>query len=195
MIEKRVACVVEGHGEVEALPILLRRLAERLPVPVNVQVPTPIRVPKSKLQKAGELERVVQLAARKAGIGGGILIVLDGDDDCPADLGPRLLQRAAVARGDVPISVVVAQREYEAWFLAAAESLAGRRGLPTNLVSPPEPEAIRGAKGWLSDRMPRQRPYSETLDQPALTALLDVDRARRAPSFDKLCRDVERLLS
>ena len=34
--------------------------------------------------------------------------------------------------------------------------------------------------------MPGQQPYSETLDQPALTAILDLDAARAAPSFDKL---------
>jgi hypothetical protein len=37
--------------------------------------------------------------------------------------------------------------------------------------------------------------YREVLDQPALTALFDLSAARRADSFDKCFREVERLLS
>jgi hypothetical protein len=84
-------------------------------------------------------------------------------------------------------------REYEAWFLAAAESLRGRRGLPSDLEAPATPEAFRDAKGWLGDRMPRG--YSPTADQPALTDLFDLERARRSPSFDKLVRELTRLLT
>ena len=36
--------------------------------------------------------------------------------------------------------------------------------------------------------------YTETLDQPALAAAFDLDLARRADSFDKLYREVARLL-
>ncbi len=43
--------------------------------------------------------------------------------------------------------------------------------------------------------MPAGRTYRETLDQPAMTSLFDLDEARSAPSFDKLWRDVESLLS
>jgi hypothetical protein len=37
--------------------------------------------------------------------------------------------------------------------------------------------------------------YVETLDQPALTAVLDLASARRADSFDKLWRDLADLLA
>ena len=42
--------------------------------------------------------------------------------------------------------------------------------------------------------MPPGRSYRETLHQPALTAIFDLDAARCAPSFDKLWRDVSELL-
>ena len=42
--------------------------------------------------------------------------------------------------------------------------------------------------------MPPGRRYRETLHQPALTAVFDVDAARAAPSFDKMWRDVTDLL-
>jgi hypothetical protein len=94
----------------------------------------------------------------------------------------------------VPIAVVLAKREYEAWFLAAAESLRGKRGLPDDLQPPDDPEAIQGAKEWLRARMPTDRKYGAVLDQPALTALFDMDAARRLGSFDKCYREIVRLL-
>jgi hypothetical protein len=84
--------------------------------------------------------------------------------------------------------------EYEAWFLAAAESLRGRRGIALDMPIPPRPESIRDAKGWLSEQMGRNRRYEETSDQAALTAIFDLDAARRAHSFDKLYREVSRLI-
>jgi len=94
------------------------------------------------------------------------------------------------------ISVVLARKEYEAWFIAAAESLRGRCGLPSDLVSDPNPENIRGAKEWLSRHMPRNRRYAETTDQAALTSVFDMAAARQsADSFDKCYREIERLLT
>lgn len=142
----------------------------------------------------GELERAVELAARRAGECGCILILLDANSDCPKELAPKVLQRAAEARRDRAIRVVLAKMEYEAWFLAAADSIAGERGIDASVVPPDEPETIRDAKGWLSARMPSGRSYRETLDQAALTAIFDLDSARTAPSFDKMWRDVSSLL-
>lgn len=188
----RIACIVEGHGEVEAVPILIRRMASDIGIYPDIL--PPMRVPASKLRKAGELERAVEFAARKCGDGGAILILLDADDDCPAELGPELLFRSVQARADRRIGVVLAKREYEAWFLAATESLAGRRGLPADLASPPDPEAIRDAKGWLADRMGGGS-YSETTDQPALTAQFDMNAAGTSDSFDKCRREILKLLA
>ena len=82
------------------------------------------------------------------------------------------------------ISVVMAKKEYEAWFIAASESLRGTRRLTPDLNAPADPENIRGAKEWLSRHMPSNQPYAETTDQPALTAVFDLNAARRADSFD-----------
>jgi hypothetical protein len=189
----QIACIVEGHGEVEAVPVLIRRIATALDPTLRLLIQPPLRVPKNRLLKRGELERSVELAARKTGSTGSVLILLDADDDCPAQLGPALLHRAAQARSDLPISVVIAKREFEAWFLAAALSLRGQRGLPVDLQPPEDPEAIRGAKEWLGHRM--EQAYSETLDQPALAARIDLVQACRADSFDKCHREIVRLLT
>ena len=191
----RIASIVEGHGECEAVPILIRRIAQALDPALVPSVHPVLRVPASRLVKQGEIERAIEFAARKNSGQGAILVLLDCDDGCPATEAPALLQRATTARPDLPVSVVLAKREFEAWFLAAAQSLRGHRGLPADLTSPPSPEAIRGAKEWLADRMPPGRGYSESSDQPALTTLFDMDAARHSDSFDKCYREIVRLLN
>src|SRR5437867_11128621 len=80
-----IASVVEGHGEVDALPVLVRRIAGELNGIWNVQCLPPIRRPRGKLiQGTDELEKAVELAALKCGSSGAVLVVLDSNSDCPA---------------------------------------------------------------------------------------------------------------
>jgi hypothetical protein len=189
-----IACVVEGHGEVRAVPELLRRIAAEVAPGMHLVVPSPYRINRSNLVRPQRLEAVVQTQGDRVTGPGGVLVLIDADDDCPADLGPILLGRAQAARPDRKVAVVLANREFEAWFLAAAPSLAGRRGLPEGLESPPDPEAIAGAKEWLGHRMP-DSPYRATSDQAAFAASFDMKAAReKAPSFDKFWREVEWLI-
>lgn len=194
-----ISCIVEGHGEVEAVPTLIHRVAENyyttnLNPELVIVTPIPIRVKRNRVVKVGELEKKVELAARKIKGQGAILIILDSDDDCPAKLGPELLHRASQVRSDLPIAVVLAKHEFEAWFLAAAESISGKRGLKCDLQPPNDSEAIRDAKGWLSQQMEINTKYSETTDQLTLTKNFNLRQARQADSFDKCYRDIVRLL-
>jgi hypothetical protein len=198
MTNVKIAAIVEGHGECEAVPVLIRRIALDIDSGFVPKVLPPFRVPASRLLREGEVERSIELAARKLQGAGGIIIIVDCDwaGACPAREGPALLKRAVKTRSDIPISVILANKEYEAWFLAAVESLRGKRGLPDTLAIPPDPESIRGAKEWISKRMPPGICYSETDDQPAFTAEFDMGRARQtAPSFDKCYRDIFKMLN
>jgi hypothetical protein len=124
-----------------------------------------------------------------------VLVLLDADDDCPAEYGPLLLARAQAARPDKQVSVVLANREYEAWFLAAAPSLAGQFGFPAEFARPQNPEAPRDCKGLLPKARPKGQPYKETVDQAPLTSVFDLKMAREhSDSFDKFYREVSRLL-
>ena len=190
----KIGCIVEGESEVKTIPLLIRRIAANLYPELPIVVSPPIRRPRNKVVKENELERAVEFVARQIGRQGAIFIILDSEKDCPAELGPALLHRASQVRSDLLIAVVLAKHEFEAWFLAAAESLRGRRGLRNDLNSPDNPEEIRGAKEWLSHQMESSRTYSETQDQPALAALFDIEQARQADSFDKCYRDIVRLL-
>lgn len=185
--------IVEGQGDERAAPIVLRRIIGHFAPTRVVGAIEPLRVSRGKLVKEPELKRAVELVSRRVGPAGPLIILFDADDDCPATLAPKLLSWACEARADRPIAVILAMREFEAWFLGAAASLRDVRGLPADLAPPPNPEGIRGAKQWLGRQMPDG--YSETLEQVELARKFDLDVARAAcPSFDKLVRDVLRLL-
>jgi Domain of unknown function (DUF4276) len=125
---------------------------------------------------------------------GFVLLLLDADEDCPARLGPRLLERAATVRSDADIACVLAKRELENWFKAAAASLAGVSGLPEDLQPPPNPEDGSG-DSWLTRQMlrrDRRRKYTKPGDAVDLARHMDLQQCRdNSPSFDKLCRELE----
>lgn len=189
-----LACVVEGQGEITGLPKLLFRIAHQHAI-WNLRVPRPYRVPRGSLIVPGGIERAVAAEGNRVDGAGGVLVLLDADDDCPAELGPSLLARAQSARSDQAVAVVLPKREYEAWFLASAPSLSSHCGLADDLTAPDDPEGIRDAKGWLTERRVDGLQYSPTVDQAALSSVFDMEQAKSAaPSFDKFCRDVEMLL-
>ena len=185
-----VASIVEGDGEVAALPVLLRRMAQWRAPEADVQVLTPIRVYKDRfLNRPEEFSRHMKLAAAKCGETGWILVLLDADDDCPAQKGESVLAQAQAMVTHRRVAVVLVNREYEAWFIAAAESLNGYRGFhcrPGDADA--DPEVPRNAKGWMHERM--QTGYGETTDQPAFSARFDLALAHeRSRSFRKLCSE------
>jgi hypothetical protein len=124
---------------------------------------------------------------------GGVLVLLDADDDCPRDLAETLLQRAK-SETRLPVSVVLPQMEFEAWFLACKEKLRGVRGIREDATSPEHPEGIRGAKGQLSRNMVPGRRYIEVDDQVALVEKMDIQLCKeQCRSFRKLVREIEYL--
>jgi hypothetical protein len=192
----RIGALVEGEGDAVALPKLVHRVALRIGVANPVVVRPVIPSPASRLWKERSLEHQLDNLARQVR-GGGILVLLDCDWDggCPKHDGPAWLKRAQTARPDLLIRLVLAHKEYESWFVAAAESLRGVRGLPDDLSSPANPEGIRGAKEWLTQQMPGRSPYSPVPDQAILTSVFDLDLARqRSPSFDKCYREISAML-
>jgi len=188
--------IVEGSGEVYAVPKLLRRMAAGTSSAAALQINPPIRVKAgSFLNDLEYFQRYIELAARKARMyqKSCVLILLDCEDDCPAKLGPELLARAQRLRSDVQFLVVLAYREYETWFLAAARSLRGVSGLPGDLEPPANPESLRDAKGWLSRQMPAS--YNEPNDQPRLTSQFSFEEGKQVPSFARAFTKITEFLN
>jgi len=187
--------IVEGHAEVRALPVLMRRLLAEFGR-YEVRIARPVRVKRYKVVRPGELERALELARRRPEGCDAILLLLDSDDDCPKEVAPCLITRARNASVGLPVAVVLAKSEFEAWFVGSLESLRGVRGIEETAISPQNPEDIRDAKGYLSRQMTHGRRYVEVDDQPAMAQSFDLTSARQScPSFDKFLRDVQEILA
>ena len=190
--------IVEGDGEVEAVPLLLRRvLGERHGrYDIRIQKPINARGKTKLLRKFGSFLEY----ARRDQECNAVLVLLDGDDDCPRDLATELAQTAAGLNMGVPVAVVCAHREYETWFIASLDSETGDTiratlGLSETAFHEGDVESIASPKGWIQVRMPQRSGYKETQDQPALTPFIDIEHTqRRSRSFQRLCHAVEELL-
>ncbi|MFG0315999.1 MAG: DUF4276 family protein [Planctomycetota bacterium JB042] len=188
--------IVEGHGEEAAVPHLIRRISGELCSRWDVEVSKPIRQPRSRLlmeatnSGPGYLEKAIRLAELKLAQRGGrgfVLVLVDADDDCPAKVVGDLLPRLGPN-----VSLVLPNPEFETWFAASAEALDGLLNVD---AAPETPERDRLGKAWVRHRFARGR-YSESVDQVRLAHRIDLAFAReRSPSFDKLCREVERRLA
>ncbi|WP_283137453.1 DUF4276 family protein [Rhizohabitans arisaemae] len=190
-----IVTIVEGHGEVAALPTLLRRLVPLIVPGAYANIPQPYRVPRNSLIKRTGVETAVTVAMRGKPSGSGLMVLIDADDDCPVQLAISLKERIGACRSDVAASVVIAKREFEAWFLAAAPSLAGVYGFADNVAVPTDPEGIRGAKERLSRHFPPGLAIDPMAHQAGFTKVFDVQLARaNSPSFDKFWRDLEFLI-
>lgn len=182
-----IIAIVEGHGEVESLPILVRRVSSELHgTTKSLPQSNMMRLPRSKLLRDDGIENAVKAASIKLGNLGDILILLDSDDDAPEELEAHINFRAKSVAPHMNVNGIVAVREYEAWIIHSVESLRGKRGLPNDISPPDNPDIIRGAKEWLSSRM-EGHTYSETADCAAFTAQMDLIMAMNSASFKKLC--------
>jgi len=195
-----IAPIVEGDGEVVAVPILLRRLIPYLWADGFAEILRPIRQPRDRLVHNKEecLKNSILLAAAKLkqldveGAASLILVLCDADDDCVKTLAEQMGAVASAAASQHSVLTILAVQEYETWFVGAAESL--NRFLHRTGESPKDPEQSGSKKRWIEDRFKGTK-YSETVDQARMTAAMDLTLCRqRCPSFDKLCRDIERLL-
>jgi hypothetical protein len=204
----RILAIVEGHGEQTAVPLLLRRWFKHrryLNFDTNdlaIRAPGSgaLKCPHDAEQDLG-IEYYVTLAA--ADQPDGILVVLDADDDCikrsaqgRKSLGPELRDRALAVVKHIPIEVVIANREFETWILAAADALEREGAIPSgfrNRAPCNGYESIAGCKSRMRDLL--QRKYSESVDQTALTHFLPFSKqmAVRSRSFRKLMKALETL--
>ena len=200
-----IAPIVEGQTEAGCVERLLQRIwMELLGGPERMQVLPPSRGSRSSLvhpsredlaEKVEEAHANLSRRLRHDSSGRGLLLLLlDAESDCPAELSAPAIGAAAAARRDSDIACVLAKRELENWFKAAAESLAGVSGLPNDLSIPADPE-IGSGDAWLTKQMQRQdrrRKYTKPADAIELARRMDLQQCRdHSPSFHKLCRVLE----
>ncbi len=121
----RLVCIVEGEGEVAAIPNLCVRVMAYLGVQGWVVDPDPIRRKRSAFVDAkhpkprrpcreDEVIKAMTLALRRPRPTNAVLMLCDEDEDCAAVWGPDatgVMKRLGAG------SAVMAVHEYESWLL------------------------------------------------------------------------------
>ena len=148
------------------------------------------------MTRPGGIERFIQNAWTKRDCGA-VLVLVDADKKCPVEMAADFAQRILALGVLFPVVIVVAKCEYEAWFLASLETIAGvpldgGYALPAGLIYSGEIEDRVGVKGWITEQFPQGRIYKETIHQASMTKLLDPERVRqKSRSFRRLCHALE----
>ena len=193
-----IVIIVEGDGEVEAAPSLIRRILwERL---FRYDIPRIKSMPTNS--KSNLLKRFEQFLEYAIGEDpDAILALVDADDDeCPVEEARDLANRASALNLGVPVAVVYAKSEYETWFISSLSEGTGERiramlNIASSVIAPEDVEGIRGAKEWLEGHMPQDQGYKETSDQENLTHHIDMELTHsKSRSFRRLCHAVEELV-
>lgn len=204
---KRLTLLVEGDGDVRAVPVLINQLLDKHGGKTELYTDNPMRVGNlfHLVTKGSEAEwlRYVAVAAKRKDLGG-ILLLIDGDCDnmivrmssgdtnfCAWKIAAALVHRATeVGAGThFSLAVVFARQEYESWLIAGVSDQ--ELCLKAN-VSPLDKEKLeklektpRGAKEWLTKS--RRDGYKPTRHQEGLTRKLDLQiLSQRMRSFRHL---------
>lgn len=191
---KRLLAVVEGEGEVAAVPALLARVFqhhERYDWFVDERRTMKVGALAAFRKNIDKYSRYLRIQAPDA-----VLIVLDLDDGCPMNEAVELASALRLHGLPFPVSIVLAHREYEAWFLASLDSIAAEEPLLRGGSYDGEPESPRDCKGRLSAIMPEGQIYKPTLHQARFTRVLNIDAALAGSrSFRRLVHAVEEVTS
>jgi hypothetical protein len=187
---KRLVCIVEGEGEVNAIPNLCVRVLAHLGIDGWVVDPEPIRRKRSALVDArlpkprrpcreDEVLKAMMLALRRPRPANAVLLLCDEDEDCAAVWGPdatRIMNRLGAG------IAVMAVHEYESWLLL------NRSDEELQAAGVAVPITGRGAKNTMRKLVPD---YSPTVHQLQETRRINIAFLReRSPSFDKLVRSI-----
>lgn len=185
-MSQRILPIVEGDGDVLAVPLLVRRILQAHHR-FDVEVLPPHKrgeLPKVK----ADFPRIFQVAAKEQA---GILCVLDFDcAQCFDALKDEraLQQQAQEINPLIAFAACLIVKEFESLFLW--DEISTRKVLPhiqKHTVFPANPEDIRPAKEWLSKSQPSGFAYKPTAHQAKLAAAINLDVLRAlSPSYQRL---------
>lgn len=189
----KIVPIVEGDGEVTAVPALLTKILRQVPR-YDIQVARPKSANgRGNLTKEGGLEKFIRYSWKERDCGA-ILVLLDADTECPLTLAQDLTRRAEAIGVLFPVVVVVSKRMYESWFLASIATISGHLDLPAGLVPPRNVEDVPNPKAWIEEQFPMGRAYKETQDQEAMTKLMDIDLASASRSFQRMLHAIHQAI-
>ncbi len=175
-------CIVEGDGEKEAVPLLLRRIVHGKFQRWETQFRPYNAHGRGNIVNQANFTRILERALRVPNLEA-IFIVVDSEGDCPKNLAQQLSQWVRQSKPHVPVAIVVAHQCYEAWLLAGH-----------CWSSQPETIAPGTVKKMVSYKI--GQPYKETINQPSLTAQMVVCKAFHCcRSFRRFVNAVKQLIA
>lgn len=187
-----ILLIVEGEGDVRAAPILVRRVLNERHGRYDINVLRP--------QKRGDIHAIRKNISRFIKMAmlekAPVLWLVDCDD------GDWQVQQhdleAALANEYLPYPVrfSLMVKEYEALFLAEPATTKKVLSISEEIEFPLDPENIRGAKEWLSSKMPKGYAYKETTHQEKLSASINLSLlAENSPNFRRFETNLIELIS
>lgn len=181
--DPHIGLVVEGLGEVFALPVLLRKwLHEQNQWRDVLGKPVPSHGRDKALARGG-IEGYVATAAGRPGCRG-VLVLLDAEADPACQRGPELLARAEAVTHK-KVVVCLAEPKFEAWIVASAETMQ----LPQLLF-----HNDRDATSLIREALGVK--YVKPTWEPRLASRVDFARAMsRAPSLTRMLTKFDQLVA
>jgi hypothetical protein len=183
--DPHVGLIVEGQGDANSLPLLLRKWLEMRADYRDIIGKPAICNGRERALVAEGLEGYVAAVAARPGCLA-VLVVLDAERDASCELGPRLLERArAITR--LPVAVALAERNWEDWIYSSIETL--RIDDP-----PPAYDANQSGISVIKQSL-KPAKYVKPTWQPRLTARVDIELARpRSASLNRMLEKFDELI-
>ena len=132
---KQLIALVEGPGDLAAVPVLLRKLLQQANLfdwrPGDLMKVGELPALRKRLDKfAGALR--IKMTSNQCH---GVLVLLDLEDGCPRAEAWQLAAEFAAFGLPYPVAVVFAHRKYEEWLVASLPTIAPNSlSLANNLV-------------------------------------------------------------
>ncbi len=207
----RICPVVEGFGEIEAVPILLGKIRDHLGyTDREVQFPGLINAEgESGISNPANLEGVIRRIDNKFKNGKieGVIIIVDTEGYCGKDKAVAITNELRAINPLYPVVVICPVRMFEAWLLASMESISDSKlnknaRVKQNSFYRGNPELEPDPKTWITSRLERNnsdasKKYSEVKHQHHLTKRLDVELvlSKHVRSFQRLVHAVSEIIS
>ncbi|WP_347279089.1 DUF4276 family protein [Plasticicumulans sp.] len=176
-MERRILLVVEGDGDVLAIPLLTRKILHDNKIyDVRIESPAHKRHDIAHLKGRSwcNFDRYLQTAY---GWGCPVMWTIDCDDGCALTVAREFSERAVTIGIRQPLAFAFWVREFESLFLADSKAAKSVLGCEFKNL-PIEPEQKRGVKEFISSCLPAGRRYSETIEQEKIVSKLDLSVLR-----------------
>jgi hypothetical protein len=201
VVAKNPKLIIEGKGDAEAIPVLLRTIT--LSNNYSDFFPDPVPILKANLKAIKgkrTIEKYIQHALNSPA--DSVMIAVDSDDVCPINAVTEIRQKMASIHISKPVAICIFYREFETMFLQSIDSVMqkhpqfGWRNFNIKAVIDEDSEKYRDAKGRLSEFMEHGRRYNAVIDQQRFAKALDYNLACiRSRAFCHLDRAVKWLYS